>query len=136
MIQKFGFIVSVNKVINIKNKCYEMVAYFLAINIGVEMTSRKACVKKKDFHFNMPSLENLRKTIERILKATNKARVILNITKILFHVNFFLKIPMQKCGFNIHPMDLCWSRLFWLSLGSRTRTDHMTFWPRSNVCGK
>jgi hypothetical protein len=37
---------------------------------------------------------------------TNKARVILDIYRRLFHVDFFLQISMQKGGFNIRLMDL------------------------------
>ena len=66
-----------------------MVSYFLGIDIGVRMTSRKAGVKKKAVHFGIPRLRSLLKTIKRFLKATNKARVILDIVRRLFHVDFF-----------------------------------------------
>jgi hypothetical protein len=46
---------------------------------------------------------SLLNTIERFLKATYKAGVILNIARRLFHVDLFLEIPMQEGGFNIHP---------------------------------
>jgi hypothetical protein len=36
-----------------KDKYYEMVAYFLGIDIGVRMTSRKYGVEKKDIHFSI-----------------------------------------------------------------------------------
>jgi hypothetical protein len=48
----------------------------------------------------------LLKTIERFLKATDKVEVILNIAVRLFHVDFFLQIPMEEGGFDIHLMDL------------------------------
>jgi hypothetical protein len=81
-------------------------SYFLGIDIRVRMTSRKADIKKKSLHFGIPSLRSLLKTINRFLKETNKAGVILDIAKRLFHVDFFLKIPMQEGGFDIHLMDL------------------------------
>jgi hypothetical protein len=83
-----------------------MVSYFLGIDIGVRMTSRKVGVKKKVIHFSIPSSRSLLKTIERFLKVTNKVGVILNIARRLFHVNLFLQIPMQEGRFNIHLMDL------------------------------
>jgi hypothetical protein len=85
---------------------YEMACYILGIDNRVRMTSRKAGVKKNAIHFSIPSSRSLLKTIERFLKAENKARVILNIARRLFHVDFFLQIPMQEGGFNIHLMDL------------------------------
>jgi hypothetical protein len=83
-----------------------MDSYFLGINIRIRMTSRKVGVKKKVFHFGIPSSRSLLKTIKRFLKVTNKARVILDIAKRLFHVDFFLQIPMQEGIFDIHLMDL------------------------------
>jgi hypothetical protein len=80
--------------------------YFLGIYIGVRMTSRNVDVKKKTIHFSIPSPRSLLKTIEGFLKVENKAGVILNIARRLFHVNFFLQIPMQEGGFNIHLIDL------------------------------
>lgn len=79
--------------ININNKYYEMDSYFLSIDIRVRMTSRKVGVKKKDVHFGIPRLRSLIKTITRFLKETNKAGVILDIAKKLFHVDFSCKSP-------------------------------------------
>ena len=45
------------------------------------------------------------KTIKRFLKATDKARVIVDKTGRLFHVNFFMQVSMQEGGFDIHLMD-------------------------------
>ena len=45
------------------------------------------------------------KTIKRFLKATNKARVILDKTGRLFHVDFFIQVSMQEGKFDIHLMD-------------------------------
>jgi hypothetical protein len=70
------------------------------------MASRKSSVNKKVTHFGIPSLGIFLKTIKRFLKATNKARVIIDISRRLFHVDFFLQIPMQEGGFKIHLMDL------------------------------
>ena len=36
-----------NKFMNLKNKDYEMVSYFLGIDIRVRMTSRKTTIKEK-----------------------------------------------------------------------------------------
>jgi hypothetical protein len=70
------------------------------------MASIKSDVKKKVVHFGIPSLGRFIKTIKRFLKATNKARVILDIARRLLHVDFFLQISMQEGRFNIHLMDL------------------------------
>ena len=70
------------------------------------MESRKSSVNKKVVHFGIPGSRILLKTIKRFLKAKNKARVILDIARRLFHVDFFLKIPMQEGGFNIHLMEI------------------------------
>jgi hypothetical protein len=45
--KSLGSLPSENKVINIKNKYYEMVTYFLGIDIGVRMTSRKSVSRRK-----------------------------------------------------------------------------------------
>ena len=45
-----------DKIINIKNKYDEMVSYFLGIDIGIRMASRKTSVKEKAIHFGIPSL--------------------------------------------------------------------------------
>jgi hypothetical protein len=45
------------------------------------MTSRKSCVKKKNVHFCITRSRSLLKTIDRFLKATYRARVILDISK-------------------------------------------------------
>ena len=84
-----------DKVISIKNKYYEMASYFLGIDIGVKMTSRKANVKKKVIHFSILSSRSFLKTIERFLKVEYKDGVIMNIAMRFFHVDFFLQIPMK-----------------------------------------
>ena len=78
------------KIINIKNKYDEMVSYFLGIDIGFRMASRKTSVKEKSIHFGIPSSRSLLKAISGFLKETDKARVILNISRRLFHVNFLM----------------------------------------------
>jgi hypothetical protein len=70
------------------------------------MASRESSGKKKDVHFGIPRSGSLIETIKRFLKATNKAKVILDIARRLFHVNLFLQISMQEGGFNVHLMDL------------------------------
>ena len=52
---KFRVTTSNDKIINIKNKYDEMVSYFLGIDIGVRMASRKTSVKEKAIHFGIPS---------------------------------------------------------------------------------
>jgi hypothetical protein len=106
MVLKFGVTISEDKVINIENKDYEMTYYFLVIEIRIRMTSRKASVKRKVVHFDVPNSGSLLETIKRFLKATNKARVLLDIAGRLFHVDFFFQIPMQEGVFDIHLMDL------------------------------
>ena len=44
-------------------------------------------------------------TIKIFLKASNKARVIVDKIGRLFHVNFFMQVSMQEGGFHIHLMD-------------------------------
>jgi hypothetical protein len=83
-----------------------MDSYFLGIDIRIRMTSRESSGNKKVVHFGIPSSGSLLKTIKRFLKETNKARVILDIVGRLFHVDFFLQIPMQEGRFDIHLMDL------------------------------
>jgi hypothetical protein len=83
-----------------------MASYFLGIDIRIRMTSRKSGVNKKVVHFGIPSSRSLLKTIKRFLKVTNKARLILDIARRLFHVDLFLQIPMQEGIVNIHLMDL------------------------------
>ena len=68
-----------------------MVSYFLGIDIGVRMVSRKTSVKEKAIHFGIPSSRSLLKAIQGFLKETNKARVILNISRRLFHVNHHVR---------------------------------------------
>ena len=46
-----------------KNKYDEMVSYFLGIDIGVRMASRKTSVKEKAIHFGIPSSRSLHKAI-------------------------------------------------------------------------
>ena len=50
-------------------------------------------------------MRGLLKTIKRLLKAENKARVIVDKTRRLFHVDFFMQVLMQEGGFGIHLMD-------------------------------
>ena len=83
-----------------------MASYFLGIYIRIRMTSRKYSVRKKFVHFGIPSSRSLLKTIKRFLKATNKARVIMDIERRLFHVDLLLQNPMQEGIFNIHMMGL------------------------------
>jgi hypothetical protein len=83
-----------------------MDSYFLGIYIRVIMTSRKVDIKKKYIHFSISSSRSLLKTIKRFLKAENKAKVIMDIVRRLFHVYLFLQIPMQEGRFDIHFMDL------------------------------
>ena len=78
----------------------------LGVHIRFRMTSRKFGDKKKDVHFGIPRSGSLIETIKRFLKVTNKAKVILDIARRLFHVDFFLQISMQEGGFNVHMMDL------------------------------
>jgi hypothetical protein len=83
-----------------------MASYFLGIDIRIRMTSRESSGNKKAIHFGIPSPGRLLETIKRFLEATKKARVILDIARRLFHVDFFLQIPVQEGGFNIYLMDL------------------------------
>jgi hypothetical protein len=82
-----------------------MASYFLGIDIRIKMASRESSVNKKVVRFGIPSSRSLLKTVKRFLKATNKARVILDRAKRLFHVDFFLQISMQKGEFNIDLMN-------------------------------
>jgi hypothetical protein len=81
-----------------------MASYFLGIDIRIRMASRESGVNKKVVHFGIPSSGSLLKTIKRFLKVTNKARVIMDISRRFFHVYFFLQISMQEGGFNIDPI--------------------------------
>ena len=54
---------SKDKIINIKNKYDEMVSYFIGIDIGVRMASRKTNVKEKAIHFSIPNSRSLLKSI-------------------------------------------------------------------------
>jgi hypothetical protein len=83
-----------------------MASYFLGIDIRIRMESRESGVNKKVVHFGIPSSRSFLNTIKRFIKVTDKARVILDITKRLFHVDLFLQISMQEGRFNIHLMDL------------------------------
>jgi hypothetical protein len=83
-----------------------MASYFLGIDIRIRMASREFSGNKKAIHFGIPSSGSLLETIKRFLEVTNKARVILDIAKRLFHAVFFLQISMQEGRFNIHLMDL------------------------------
>ena len=62
-----------------------MDSYFLGIDIRIRMASRESSDNKKAIHFCIPSLGSLLETIKRFLEVTNKARVILDIAKRLFH---------------------------------------------------
>jgi hypothetical protein len=95
-----------DKVINIKDKDYEITSYFLGIDIRIIMTSRESIGNKKAIHFGIPRSGRFFKTIKIFLKEKNKARVILDISRRLFHVDLFLQISMQEGEFNIHLMDL------------------------------
>jgi hypothetical protein len=97
---------SEDKVINIKDKDYEMDSYFLGIYIRIIIASRESSGNKKVVHFGIPISRSFLETIKRFINAETKARVILDIARKLFHVDFFLQISMQKGGFNIHLMDL------------------------------
>jgi hypothetical protein len=77
--KKFWVTTSEYKFTNKKNKYYEMVTYFVGIDIEVKMASIIVCVKNKATHFSIPSLRSLLKVIERYLKAINKFRCILTI---------------------------------------------------------
>jgi hypothetical protein len=91
---KFRVATSEDIVINITNKNYYMASYFLGIDIRVRITSRKTNVKKKVVHFGIPNSRRLLRTINRFIKVKNKARVIQDISRRLFHVYFFFEIPM------------------------------------------
>jgi len=64
-----------NKFINLKNKNYEMVSYFLGIDIRVRITYRKTSVKGKAINFGIPGSRSLLKSIHGFLKVTYKGRV-------------------------------------------------------------
>jgi hypothetical protein len=70
------------------------------------MASRESSGNKKAIHFGILRPGILLETIKIYLKVTNKARVILDIAKRLFHVDLFFQISMQEGGFNIHFMNL------------------------------
>ena len=89
-----------------KKNDYEMDLYFPSKDIRVRMTSTKYGISKKIVHSKIRNLRSSLNTIKTFLKETNKARVILDIGRRLFHVDFFLQISMQEGGFNIHLMDL------------------------------
>ena len=69
---KFRVTTSKDKIINIKNKYDEMVSYFLGIDIGVRMASRKTSVKEKAIHFGITSSWSLLKAIYRFLKVQRR----------------------------------------------------------------
>ena len=60
---KFRVTTSKDKIIGINNKYYEMVSYFLGIDIGVRMASRKTNVKEKAIHFGILISRSLLKAI-------------------------------------------------------------------------
>jgi hypothetical protein len=102
MSENLGVTTSEYKVVNIKNKYYEMITYFLGMDIGVKMTSINSSVKKEAIHISIPSLRSLLEAIEGFFKTRNKVGVLLNIARRLFHANISLQIPMQEGGFDIH----------------------------------
>ena len=67
---KFRVTTSKDKIINIKNKYDEIVSYFLGIDIGVRMTSRKTSVQEKAIHFGIPRSRSLLKAIVVISQIT------------------------------------------------------------------
>ena len=71
-------------------------SYFLGIDIGVRMASRKTSLKEKSIRFGIPSSRSLLKAIKGFLKGTDKARVILNISRRLFHVNGSTELSMHQ----------------------------------------
>jgi hypothetical protein len=73
-----------------------MASYFLGRDIRIRMTSRESNGNKKAVHFGIPRSGSLLETIKRFFEATNKARVILDMARRLFHVYFFLQISMQE----------------------------------------
>jgi len=83
-----------------------MASYFLAIDIRIRMASIESSGNKKAINFGIPRSRSLLETIKRFLEVTNNARVILDITRRLFHVDFFFQIAMQEGRFNIHLKDL------------------------------
>ena len=83
-----------------------MDSYFLGIDIRIRIASRESSGNNKAIHFGIPSSGSFLETIQRFLEATNKARVILDIARRLFHVDLFLQMSMQEGGFNVHLMDL------------------------------
>ena len=60
---KFRVTTIKDNIINIKNKYDEMVSYFLGIDIGVRMASKKTSVKENAIHFGIPSSRILLKAI-------------------------------------------------------------------------
>ena len=77
-------------------------------------------------------MRGLLKTIKRFLKVPYKARVILDETRRLFHVDFFMQVHMQEGGFDIHLMDLPFIRC---SKG-RNKADVFYFGNRRKGFGK
>ena len=106
MVQKYRVTTSEDKIINRKRKDYEMASYFLGIDIRIKMASRESNGNKKAIHFGIPRSMILLETRKRFLEVKNKARVIMDIAKSLFHVDFLLQIRMKEGRFDIHPMDL------------------------------
>ena len=60
---KFRVTTSKDKIINIKNTYDEMVSYFLGIDVGDKMASRKTSVMEKAIYFGIPSSRSLLKAI-------------------------------------------------------------------------
>ena len=83
-----------------------MTSYFLGIYIRIRMESIESSGNKKVVHFGIPSSGILLETIKRFLEVTHKVRVILVISRRLFHVHFFLQISIKYGIFNFHLMDL------------------------------
>ena len=105
MVYKVGITTSKDKIINIKNKNYKILTHFLDVVNIVRMTLRKASILKKAIHFGIPSPRGLLETIKGFLKPKYKAGVCLYKSRRLFHIGFFMQVPMQEGRFNIHLMD-------------------------------
>ena len=52
-----------NNIIKIKNNDDDIVSYFLGIDIGVKMASRKTSIKEKYIQFDIPSSRSLLNSI-------------------------------------------------------------------------
>ena len=61
-------------------------------------------------HFGIPGLRGLLETIKGFLKLTYKAGLFLYKSRRLFHIDFFMQVPMEEGRFNIHLMDFLFER--------------------------